>query len=152
MAFTVDLTSAEGTTVPVDGINKCFVMRRTVDFTKTANQLAQTATMALFDIPAYILVREVYMVVTTADADVSDVDIGTFSTAGVAVSADGFIDGATIASTGIKRDVAGETYSINDGTAGYVAAAAWSVGLTNNDADTINGAVITFCAECVDLR
>lgn len=152
MAFTVDLTEGEGTVMPVDGVVKHFVLKREVDFTVTANQLVNTGTMALFDIPAYVLVREVFIVVKTADADVTTVDVGSYSTAGVAVAATGFMDDATLATTGIKRDVAGGTYAITDGTAGYVAAADWAIGLYNADADTINEAVVEFYAECVDLR
>ncbi len=152
MAFDIDLTSRESASEPVDGILKKFVMKRRVDFTQTANQLAQTKTVGLFKVPAYVLVEEVFAVVRTADADVTDVDLGSFSSAGVAVAADGFIDGGTLATTGLKRDLAGETYSRQDGTAGYMAETDWCIGLTNNDADPINGAIVDFYAACVDLR
>ncbi len=152
MAFDVDLTSRESACEPVDGILKKFVMKRRVDFTQTANQLATAKTMGLFQVPAYVLVEEVFMVVRTADADITDVDIGRFSAAGVVAAVDAFVDGATIAATGLVRDLAGETYSRQDGTAGYMGEAAWAIGLTNNDAQTINEAIIDFFAVCVDLR
>jgi hypothetical protein len=108
--------------------------------------------MGLFKVPAGVLVEEVLMRVKTPDADVTDVDIGAYSTAGVAVSADGFMDGATLANAGIVRDLAGETYSRQDGTAGYSSTSEWMIGLLNNDADTINEAVVEFIAICVDCR
>jgi hypothetical protein len=153
MAIHIDLTSAEGYAVPVDGaVGRTFQMVRHVDFTETANQLAQTEIMALFKVPAGVLVKEVMIYVETADADVSDVDIGNASSAGVTISADGFVDGATLASTGLKRDLAGETYSLQDGTAGYCSTSDTIIILTNNDADTINGAIVNFIARCEDCR
>ena len=153
MAFEINLASSENAAVPVDGsIGKNFIMRREVDFTVAANQLAQTKAMGLFKVPAGVLVEEVLMRVKTPDADVTDVDIGSYSTAGVAVVADGFMDGATLANAGIVRDLAGETYSRQDGTAGYSSTSEWMIGLLNNDADTINEAVVEFIAICVDCR
>lgn len=152
MAFTVDLTDGEGACMPVDGGLKHFVLRRTVDFSDAANSLIATATMGLFDIPAYVSVREVFAIVTDADAGVTDIDIGSYSTAGVVNDVDGFMDGGDPSSTGILRDTAGETYSIANGTVGYQAAAAWTIGLINNGAGTLDDAIITFCAECIDLR
>ncbi len=152
MAFTVDLTAYEDPCVPVDGINRHVCLTRKVDFTETANQLIQTATMGLFLVPAYVLIEEVLILVTTADADITDVDIGRYSTAGVVAAVDAFVDGATLAATGLVRDLAGETYSRTDGTAGYMGEAAWAIGLINNDADTLNGAVVKFIALGVDLR
>ena len=152
MAFHVDLTANESYGKPADAVDRHFIMHRRVDFTETANQLAQTETMGLFQVPPYVLVEEVIMIVRTADADVSDVDIGRYSTAGVVAAVDAFVDGATIAATGCIRDLAGETYSKQDGTVGYMGAAAWTIGLINNDADTINEAVIDFFAICLDLR
>ncbi len=152
MAFDIDLTSRDGYAEPVDGIVKKFLMRRRVDFTAAANQLANAKTMGLFKVPAYVLVEEVAMVVRTADAQVTDVDIGRFSTAGVVAAVDAFADGASLAATGLIRDLAGDTYSRQDGTAGYMGEADWIIGLTNNDADMINDAIVDFVAFCVDLR
>ena len=152
MAFTVDLTENEGVAISVDSINRHFSMTRDVDFTETANQLIQTATMGLFLVPAFVLIEEVMILVLTADADITDVDIGRYSTAGVAAAADAFVDGATLANTGLVRDLAGETYSRTDGTAGYMGQADWAIGLINNDAQTLNEAKIRFIALGVDLR
>lgn len=151
MAFDIDQTTYDGYAPAEDGFMKSFIMKRTVDFTVAANALAQTKVMGLFKVPAYVLVREVIMVVKTADAQVSDVDIGSYSTAAVAVDADGFHNGSTLASTGIIRDLSA-AYNLLAGTAGYVSATNWTIGFLNNDADTINDAKIDFFADCVDLR
>jgi len=152
MAFAKNLTTSEGFSLPVDGLTKDVILRKRVDFTVAANQLAQNEIMALFKIPAFVLVEEVFMVVRTADTDITDVDIGSFTTAGVAVAADGFMDGLSLAAEGLIRDLAGETYSPQDQTAGYMATSDWVVGFTNKDAQTIDGAVVDFFAVCKDLR
>ncbi len=152
MAFAKNLTTSEGFSLPVDGLTKDVVLRKRVDFTAAANQLAQNEIMALFKIPAFVLVEEVFMVVRTADTDITDVDIGSFTTAGVAVSADGFMDGLSLAAEGLIRDLAGETYSPQDQTAGYMGTSDWVVGFTNKDAQTIDGAIVDFFAVCKDLR
>ena len=153
MAFTKDLTTTDGYAVPVDGVvGKEFQMNRRVDFSVAANQLAQNEIVALFKVPAGVLVEEVIPYVETPDTDVTDVDIGGFTTAGVAIVADGFIDGGTLAAAGAVRDFAGETYSRQDGTAGFCSTSNWIIGLTNKDADTLNGAVVNFVAICKDLR
>ena len=152
MAFDIDLTTAEKAAVPVDGLGKVFVMKKEVDFSVAANHLANAKSMGLMLVPAGVLVLEVIMRVKTPDTDVTDVDIGSYTAAGVAVAADGFQDGATLASAGIVRDVTGETYSLQTGTAGYSSTDAWAIGILNNDADTINEAVVEFIALCVDCR
>ena len=120
---------------------KAFVLTADVDFTVTANQLAQNETMALFDIPADTAVENAVIEVVTADADVTDVNLG--------MSADGstddtLIDGATLATTGYKRGGA-------NADLGQVTAAAMQLVLTNIDADTINEAVIKVIVVCRSL-
>lgn len=151
MAYTKDVTTGFTSVLPACARDKLYVLQKYVDFTDTDNALANAETMGIFDIPAGVLVREVGMWVITADADISDVDMGSYSTAGVAVGATTFVGSATIASTGWKRDVLGQTYSF-DGTAGYISASDWSIGFSNNDAQTINEAKIMFFAICIDLR
>ena len=152
MAFTVDLTTMDGYAEPVDGILKRFVMKRTVDFTVVANQLAQGLFLALFKIPANVLVEEVYFNVTTTEANVTDVDLGSFSTTGSAVAQTGFQEAVSLAAAGLIRTLSGKTYSKKDGTAGYFSTGNWVVGLTNDDADTITTAVVDFFADCVNLN
>jgi len=153
MAFKVNLCTNQRPALPWDGRNKHFVMKKRVDFTQAANQLATDEIMALFDVPAGVLVEEVLMNVVTADADIDAVDIGSFTVAEAAISADGFHDGTSIAATGLKRDLAGETYSKQDQAAGYMGTSDWIIGFTSKTAaQTLNGAVIDFYAVCVDLR
>ena len=105
-----------------------------VDFTVTANQLVQNGTMSLLDIALGEVVLAAFINVVTADADVSDVDLG-LETGGA--TNDTLIDAATLASTGIKSAGA------NAVLPNYLAcAAATQLVLTNKDADTINEAII----------
>ncbi len=150
MAFKVD--KCDSPAMPWDGREKEFLLKKRIDFRLSANQLAQNEIMGIFEIPGNVLVEEVLLNVITADADVSDVDVGSFSTAGVAVAADGFIDGADVSTGGVKRDIADETYSLTNGTGGYVASANWKIGLTNKDAQALDAAVIDVIARCIDLR
>lgn len=156
MAFNIDLTEngATGTPgdIPVSGLNKKFRIDKTVDFSDSDNFLAQTEVAALMTIPAYVHIKEVMILVHTADADVSDVDLGPYTTAGVAVDADGFVDGATLAATGLVRDVGTAAYNQQSGTDGYMGTSDWVLGILNNDADTLNGAIVTFMAVGYDLR
>ena len=156
MAFTVDLTGDVGIALPWDGGNKHFVIQKTVDFSVTANNLANTATMGLFTIPGGVLVEEVIIRVDhLSDADSDDINIGSYSTAGVAVDATGFGDHFTHYQTGqdgFCRDVAGQTYSLTDGTAGFVRATDWTLGIANDDTHTLDHGILTFIAICKDLR
>lgn len=152
MAYDLDLTD-NSASLAWDGRNKQVVLTKEVDFSVAANQLANTKNMCLFNIPAGVLIDEVLAIVKTADADISDIDIGIFTASTQAViSVDGFVDGADISTTGIKRDLAGETYSKTNGTAGYYCTVDTDIVVTNNDAQTINGAVVVFVALCTDLR
>lgn len=100
-----------------------------VDFTETANQLAQNETMALLDIEADKRVHALIKVVT-ADTDITDVDLG-LSSAG-ATAAD-LADGVTFASAAY----------VENATLLYVnTSEAKQLVLTNKDAQTINQAVI----------
>jgi hypothetical protein len=103
MAFTKDTTTNDGYSLPVDGIVKHFVLKKRVSF--ASYPLAQNETVGLFKIPAGVLVLEVAMNVVTAQADISDLDVGDFTTAGVVGTLDGFLDGADPSSIGYKRDM-----------------------------------------------
>jgi len=138
MAATVDNRPTSSKPQASD-VGKEYILSQTVAFTTTANQLAQNETMALFDIPANTMVSAAWIKVTTADTDITDVDLG--------VSTDGstnatLIDGATLATTG---------YKTNGTYLPIAVTAANQVVLTNKDADTINGAVITVVIVCRSL-
>jgi len=156
MAFTVDLTTDEGISLPWSGHDKHFVLKKTVDFSVAANKLTTDRYMALFDIPGGVLVTEVIVKVTTnADSDCDDLNVGSFEADATPIIADGFIDGGTVyASTApaYLRDPAGETYSINNGTVGFVRATDWVLGCENQDAHDLVKGVFTFIAICEDLR
>jgi len=136
-----------------DGLKKSIVQKVEVDFSIAANNLAQNKVMAVMRIPAGVLIEEIMLNVKTADADISDVDVGiaTASTEAT-ISADGFINNADISTTGLKRDLAGETYSRQDGTAGYFTSVETDIIITNKDAQTIDEAVIDVIAVLKDLN
>lgn len=154
MAFTVDLTEDVGVVMPFSGHDKHFVMSKEVDF--SVNDLSNAETMGIFPVPAGVLVREVIVeIVELPDSDTDDINIGSFSTAGVAVDATGFGDHFTIYASGLGayvRDVAGQTYSMVDGTAGFVRGTDWAIGITNDDTHAIDAGVLRFIAICEDLR
>lgn len=155
MAFTIDLTEDVGIVMPFDGHDKHFVIKKVVDF--SVYSLDNAGTIGLIPIPAGVLVREVLMKITTsADSDCTDVNIGKYSTAGVVVSSGNqFMDAANPYSATVPayvRDVAGQTYSITDGSAGFVDSADWVIGLSCEDSQSLDNGVIEFYAICVDLN
>lgn len=143
---TVD-KSANAIVKPAVGLGKFYVMHNYVDFTVAANQLIQTATMALFDVPAYHLCLAVIPYIVTADAHISDVDIGYESG-----NIDVFCDGITLVATGYLTLGAGTDEAAIKAFAGAALSASDRVIiLTNNDAQTIDEAVMHFHALMVDL-
>jgi len=118
---------------------EAYRLQQTINFTTTANQLAQNQTMALFDIPADTAIDFAWIEVTTADTDVTDVDLGCSTDGSTAAD---LIDGATLATTGYKTNGTYLPPAYN---------AAQQVVLTNKDADTINQAVIRVIVICRDL-
>ena len=138
---------------------KTFVLKRTVDFSVAANQLVQNGIMALFEIPAYIKVREVGMRVITADADLATSGyLGAYSRVAAtstitAIDADGFgVTGEVMNATGyVAMDVDAAYNPQGTGANGYVATSPWYVTFTNIDTDTINEAEVEFFAICEDL-
>jgi hypothetical protein len=154
----VDLAKGTGFALPWPA-HRVGVLRRRVDFTVTANQLASGKLMSLFKLPADCMVIKAGMYVKTADAQVTDVDLGLFTLAGdadsaayTAVDADGFIDGLDISSTtGYRIGLVSSAYNTQGTDPLHVTAANSVVALTNNDADTINDAVIDFYVVCIDV-
>lgn len=157
MAFTVDLTEDVGVAMPFSGHGKHFVVKKTVDFSE--NNLTTNQIIALFPIPADVLVREVLVkVIESADSDTTTYDIGSFTTAEVAIDADAFqyaqnpYQGTVPA---YVRDTAVDTnaaYAITDGTAGFVYTDDWILGFTNTDTQTLDNGVLEIIAVCIDLR
>ena len=137
---------------------KTLVMKRTVDFSVAANQLAQNAIMALFMIPAHVKVREVLMRVITADTDITTVELGAYSRVAATetiteIDLDGFGVNGTLAATGyVAMDVDAVYNPQGTGARGYVGTSEWYVCVKNTDAQTLDEAEVEFIAICEDLR
>ena len=159
MAFTVDLTEDEGVAMPFDGLNKHFVVKKVVDFSEAANHLTNAQIMALMNIPAGVLVREVILKVTTsADSDTTTFEVGAYTKAAVEIDGHGFIYAknpyqATVPAYVRDPDVDTHAiYAIADGTAGYVSGSDWVLTCANSDAQELDNGVIEFMVVCIDLR
>lgn len=113
----------------------------TVDFSVAANNLAQNEIMDIYDIPANTLIEWAIINVTTADADVSDCNLGVAATG---VTANDLIDAADLSSTGMTT-VAGAYVPVIVGSTAEV------VTFTNIDSDTINEAVVQFIVKCTPI-
>lgn len=144
--MTVEIDNSGGAAIERQGPNsRWVVLYNRVDFSKAANYLATTLSMGVLKVPAGVKIIRAFMNVLTADTDVTDVDLGIEG-----ADEDGFQDGATLATTGLKEaitaayQVDGVGYSdlVNDQV----------IALKNNDADTINQAKIDFFAWGIDLR
>ncbi|NCC51630.1 MAG: hypothetical protein EOM20_10485 [Spartobacteria bacterium] len=102
-----------------------------VDFSEDGNDLDQNETMAIANLPAGTIVRGACIKVNTAQADVTDIDVG-YSTDGSTNA--GLVDGATLATTGFKAGV----------TANFpvLITAASQLVITNKDTDALDEADI----------
>jgi hypothetical protein len=136
--------SSTGICKPAVGLDKFYVMHNYIDFTVTANQLANGETGAIFDIPANTMVLYVLARVATADAQIADTDLGIEG-----ATTDGFLDAMNITTTGWKTDV-DEAYSIA-AAAPFVSTSNSVVLFTNSGGATLNEAKLHFYAICVDL-
>ncbi len=110
-----------------------------LDLSTVSQNVAQDETVSLFDLPAGVIVSGAMLKVTTAQATVTDVDLG-ISTDGS--TADDLIDGATLATTGYK---AGETTEVP-------VVADSQIVFTNKDADTAATAVMKVIFFVKDMR
>jgi len=150
--WTVDKTSDQGFALPWSA-ERVAVMRRTIDFSVAANNLVQNGVMPIFKLPADCIVLACGIKVTTADAQVSDVDLGLYTEASdtiTAVDIDGYGDGLTLAATGYVNDPDAVFNSLGTSAFAVVAADSYFT-IKNIDADTINGAVVEFYAVVVDI-
>jgi hypothetical protein len=118
-----------------------YMLETTIDFSVTANNLAQNETMALLDIPADVLVKRCLVEVITEEADITDIN--------VSISADGstetsiIADALDISSTGYKQNA----------TLMYVApsTSATQLIVKNIDANTMDAAKLRFIIICQDV-
>lgn len=108
----------------------------TIDFSATGYSLAQNDVLVIEDdLTLGTAIFGTIIKVTTAQATISDIDVGLDSTA-THVASDTLIDGADISSTGWVGN------GSMDATPTYVTASGTGIVLTNKDAQTLNSAVI----------
>ena len=132
MALTRDLTSTFGTARAAKGIYGRNLVSFEIDFSATDMSLAQNEVMGIVDIPAGCIIYGGFMKVETAEAEITDIDIGVST--GAATDAT-LADGISMASTGYV--------AFNNVTSGGVyTTAASELVLTNKDAQTLNSAKI----------
>ena len=137
MAATQDIRPG-GMGLPFGGLSKSFVMKKRLDFADLT-ALAQNETLAICDLPAGLDLISAKLKVVTAQADISDVDLGVHTTGDTDAT---LIDGATLASTGYKNG-AGTRIQLTADT---------QLVLTNKDAQSIATAVFDVILEVVDMR
>lgn len=150
--WTVDKTADEGFALPWSA-ERVAVLRKTVDFSVAANYLVQNGVMSLFKLPAECIVIACGIKVTTADTDVTDVDLGLYTEDAdtiTAVDIDGYGDALTLAATGYFNDP-NAAYCSAGTEAMHVVAADSYFTIKNIDSDTLNGAVVEFYAVVVDV-
>ncbi len=138
MAATVD-NRPTGNDVTFRSLQKHHQERIEIDFSVTANNLAQNETMALLNIPAGIRVRSAGLYVETDQDDITDVDLG-LATDGTTDNS--LIDGATLAETGYVEGECSDT----------LVTAATQLVFTNIDANDLDEAKVHVLVELVDCR
>lgn len=154
MAFTKDASSGTGFAA-IDG-NRCFVLENNFSF--ATYNLGSAETAKLFTIPARTYVACVTAEVTTAEGATLTIDVGDFSSAGVAVDADGYLDGVNCNSTSTFD--ASTSMTVVDGSPndtidnayanGKFYSAAGYIGLLCNNASA-DAAVVKIKALCFDM-
>jgi len=157
-SFTADLREDEGIALPWPG-DKCHVLKRIVDFSEAANHLQSDEAMALFNIPAFVCVKEVGFRLITAEAEIAtSCYLGAFTVtaAGVAteIDEDGFAADVVFNGTVgyITPDVDAAYMVGGSGKQGYKSTVDWVIAFTNKDSGECHEAKVEFYAICVDLR
>jgi len=132
MASTVDLSTTYFSARAAKGIYQRSIASFYIDFSATGQSLAQNETMTIVDLPAGCIIYGGMIDIETAQATISDVDLGV-STDGT--TAADLADGITLAATGFL--------AFNNVTAGGVKpVAASNLVFTNKDAQTLNSAKV----------
>ncbi len=140
MAYVDNLPTA--TELPFQSRGKHHQVSIDVDFSVTGNSLAQNDLMGLLAIPAGMDVVSAKIKVTTANAAVTNVDLGLTADDGTPATAADLIDGATLGTTGYKSGAGTRVQTTAD----------MLVVLTNLDADTLSAGVIEVKLDLVDMR
>lgn len=146
MALTRDLvtTFPEGSNRSYKGQGRNFVASYEIDFAGDDMSLAQNEIMRITTIPAGTAITAVAIYVNTAQATITDIDIGTGDT----TTSANLIDGATLASGSVYI---GGTVDISATGGGLINATATNLLLTNKDAQTLNSAKVTVICNFVDF-
>jgi hypothetical protein len=117
-----------------------------IDFSTTGYALAQNETMAIWDLPAGVQVEGAKLYVDTAQATITDVDLGV-STDGS--TDDGLVDGASLAAASVYKsggtNATGAVFPLDVDAASQVV-------FTNKDAQTLNSAVVNVIIKVCDMR
>lgn len=143
MAIHVDLSSTVfGSTRPWKGENKTYIASYEIDFSTTGYDLAQNEIMKIATIPAGTVIASAMVKVLTAEAEITDVDIGVGTTTTVA----NIFDGISMASTGwLAANNLTTTYG------GTYQTTESALLFTNKDAQTLDTAKIVVIIEFVDF-
>jgi hypothetical protein len=152
-----DVAQINQTVVPADSgtLGNCrYVLCNTVDF-RGAAIVGGTDDVEALKIPANTLVDAVWVSVDTADADITDVDLGDGS------NKDGWLDGISFASTGVKLTPPGVYNRIlggNTATTGFAGKFYLTADTIDIDVNTVHttsstsGAKIRVYASCFTPR
>jgi hypothetical protein len=133
------------------------VMRRRVDFSVTANNLAQNKIVSIFKVPADCVVLKFGMKVVTVDADIATsgtLGVYTETAAGVIteVDADGYsVTGQIMSVLGYVATDLDAALAMGGADSLHPMAANSVLTFTNIDSDTINAAVVDFFAIVLDV-
>lgn len=151
--FAVKQTDKEGFALPWAEARVSF-LKKTVDFSVVANNLVTTGVMSIFKLPAKCIVLACGIKVLTADAQISDVDLGLYTEAAngdiTAVDIDGYGDGLNLTATGYKKDPDAAFNSAGaEAMHVVVADSFFTIKVITNA--TLNDAVVEFYAVVMDV-
>jgi hypothetical protein len=127
--------------------NRIYMLENTIDFSDTeigsGAGAVQNDLIEALAIPSNTIVLIAGFKVITAETDATDLDLGV--TGG---TADGFVDGASFATTGLKIDL-DEAY--NTAVMGLFFSSADTIDIKVTGNHTVNSAVVKVFALCIDL-
>ena len=149
-----DFTTGDGYELPNNASGQLFALKCRID-TATTNVTSGNVAKA-FIIPADTVVREVILIVRTAEGGTLTVDVGDYLIAtDAAVTADGYLDGVNCnatAGTAYNSLSSDDTYGGGGGTNGYgkvyTSRNSYIGVLFNNTADA---AIVDVIALCCDI-
>jgi hypothetical protein len=155
-AFTVSKVANDGYSLSWPG-NKLTVLRKRVDFSVAANNLAQNGIMGIFKVPADCFVLKFGMKVITVDADIETsglLGVYTETAAGVitVVDADGYgVTGQILTVAGYVASDVDAAFNSGGADSFHPLADNSVLTFTNLDSATVDAAVVDFFAVLVDV-